>query len=335
MLDEKPLFSARKIFKKIPSRPFHHASTLVELSDGDLLAAWYGGSYEGARDVAILSSRFKRNDNTWKKPSVLVDTPGRSDGNPVLFVDNKGVVWLFYVTMLGEWWESCIIKYVKSTDGAYTWSTPVVMRDKTGWMTRNKPITLTNGDVLLPVYDEERWHSMVMISQDEGKTWTRYGDIATEQGVIQPTVVQLSDGTLLMYMRTGGEGGYVWKSTSTDNGRTWTPASKTHLRNPNSGIEMIRTSSGNLVLAFNDISRGRTPLNVALSTDEGTTWPYKKDLETGPGEFSYPSIIQSKDGNIHILYTHRRGETDRFDSRFHAYGANIKHVILNEAWIMN
>ncbi|MFQ6095751.1 MAG: exo-alpha-sialidase [Candidatus Bathyarchaeia archaeon] len=332
-MDEKPLFRAREIFKKIPTRPFHHAPTVVELPDEDLLAAWYGGSYEGARDVAILSSRFKLNDNTWTEPSVLIDTPDRSDGNPVLFLDNKGVVWLFYVTMLGEWWKSCIIKYIKSADGAHSWSTPIIMRHKMGWMTRNKPIILGNGDILLPVYDEERWHSMVMISEDCGKTWRRYGDISTEKGVIQPTVVQLSDQSLLMYMRTGGLGGYIWESTSTNNGRTWTPASKTHLRNPNSGIEMIRTSSGNLVLAFNDTSRGRTPLNVALSTDEGITWPYKKELETGPGEFSYPSLIQTKDGSIHVVYTHRRGEAGRSGPRLRAYGANIKHVILNEAWI--
>jgi len=330
---EGPSFSIKEIFDRISGRPFNHAPTLVELPGRDLLAAWYGGSYEGARDVVVLSSRFERISNAWKEPSVLVDTPDRSDGNPVLFVDRYENVWLFYVTMEGNWWDSCVIKYVKSEDGGFTWSSPTILRSEWGWMTRNKPLTLRNGYILLPIYDEDRWRSMVMISEDDGETWTRYGDIKTDQGVIQPTVVQLRDGSLLMYMRTGGKGGYIWKSASTDNGRTWTAACKTQLRNPNSSIEMVKTSDRNIVLAFNDSSAGRSPLNVALSTNDGCTWPFKKSLEIGQGEFSYPSVIQSRDGNIHVVYTHRRGEIGQFDRRFHAHRANIKHVTLNEAWI--
>ena len=326
------LLRVREVFREIPDRPSHHAPTIVELRNKDLLVAWYGGSYEGAEDVDILYSRFPSHGESWTEPRVLVDTPGRPDGNPVFFVDGRGDVWSFYVTMYGEWWDSCKVSYRKSVDEGQSWCSSVVLRDQIGSMIRNKPITLRSGDILLPIYDEKRWCSMVMISEDEGHTWATYGDICTSQGVIQPTVVQLFDGSLLMYMRTGGKGGHIWKSTSTDKGRTWSHASLTSLRNPNSGIDMVRLSSGNICLAFNDTSTGRTPLNVALSTDEGSTWPFKRALETGPGEFSYPAIIQSSDGNIHIVYTNRRGHR-QFDARLHIRGANIKHVIINEAWI--
>ena len=160
---------------------------------------------------------------------------------------------------------------------------------------------------------------MVMISEDGGETWRKYGGICAPQGVIQPTVVRLSNGSLLMYMRTGGRGGYIWKSVSLDNGRTWSSAMATSLRNPNSAVELVKLASGNIALAFNDTTRGRTPLNIALSLDEGATWPFNGALETGEGEFSYPAMIQDADGYIHIVYTNRR--------------VNIRHVKTNEAWI--
>lgn len=327
-------FEKRDLFNVIEGRPFNHAATFVELPNGDILAAWYSGSYEGAGDVAILSSRFRRSIGGWSKPSITIDTPDKCDGNPVLFLDRKKCLWLFYVVMHGENWRACTINYLKSYDEGLSWEEKGVLREEFGWMTRNKPIILHNNDILLPIYDEINWRSMVMISEDDGETWNVFGNVKAPQGVIQPTVVELKSGKLLMYMRTGGSGGFIWMSTSEDNGRTWSKASATTLKNPNSAIEMIRTIKGNLVLAYNDTSKGRTPLNVALSEDEGATWPYKKVLESGSGEFSYPSIIQDKMGYIHVAYTCRVGEPRRLEGKYHAFGANIRHAIFDEEWIM-
>jgi len=318
-MGEGAFFQVKNVFELDPRRPSCHGSTITELPNGDLLAAWYAGSYEKAGDVAILCSRLPREEDKWSEPIVLADTPDKSEGNPVLFVDDKRNVWLFFVTMYGAGWTTCKIKCKKSTDGGFTWSKTRVLRHRLGWMTRNKPIILENGDILLPVYDETKWHSMVMISEDGGETWRKYGGICAPQGVIQPTVVQLSNCSLLMYMRTGGGGGCIWKSVSLDDGRTWSSASPTPLRNPNSAIELVKLASGNIALAFNDTTRGRTPLNIALSLDEGATWPFNGVLEAGEGEFSYPAIIQDADGYIHIVYTNRR--------------VNIRHVKTNEAWI--
>ncbi|RJS84879.1 hypothetical protein CW702_01860 [Candidatus Bathyarchaeota archaeon] len=321
------------IFRQIPSRPFNHAPTIAVLPRGDILAAWYSGSFEGARDVAILSSRLVKSEGGWSDPAILIDTPNKCDGNPVLFVDRYGDLWLFYVVMHGETWETCTLNYVKSTDDGRSWGEHGVIRKEFGWMTRNKPLILSNGDVLLPIYDEVNWRSLVLISEDDGRTWTPYGDIKTPCGVIQPTVVELEEGELLMYMRTGGEGGYIWKSISRDYGRTWSRPVKTGIKNPNSAIEMIKTYEGNLVLVFNDSSRQRTPLKVALSEDGGETWSYTKTLESGVGEFSYPSITQDFEGMIHVVYTCRIGEPYRNEGRYHAYGATIRYVSFTEEWI--
>ena len=311
------MYNAGKIFEQIPNFPSCHGSTIAELPNGDLLAAWYAGSREGAKDVAIFTARRPSGSDRWKRPEMVVNTPDCSEGNPVLFVDAEDRVWLFYVTMHGDGWTRCKVYYLKSQTMRSDWSERSVLRAELGWMTRNKPIYLSNGDILLPVYDERNWHSMVMISEDGGETWNTYGDLTSPKGVIQPTVVQRGDGSLLTLMRS--RDGEIWRSTSDDLGRSWEAAHPTELPNPNCGVDMVRLHSGNIALVYNDTPRGRTPLTVALSTDEGGTWGYKRDLETEEGEYSYPAVIQSRDGSIHITYTYRRD--------------SIMHVQIDEAWI--
>lgn len=319
-----PYFRSELIFEpgSVAGRPSCHASTLVELPDGELLAAWFAGSKEGAPDVAELGARLPPDAKKWSKPRVLVDTPNKSDGNPVLHVDRQGRVWIFYVTKendLRPQWAQCPLKCRVSTDGGRSFGKEKVIHPELGWMDRNKPIYLANGDLLLPIYDERDWTSLMFISPDDGATWFPSQRIAGKGGNIQPTVVQLSDGSLLALMRTGSDDHRLWRATSHDNGRTWTSPVETDLPNPNSGCDMVKLADGHLVLAFNDSAKGRTPLTVALSTDEGRTWPVRRNLETAPGEFSYPAIIQSRDGMIHVTYTFQR--------------KSIKHAVFNEAWL--
>jgi len=311
------MYNAGKIFEQLPNFPSCHASTIAELPNGDLRAAWYAGSREGAKDVAIFTSRKRLGSDHWMYPKMIVNTPNFSEGNPVLFADATGQIWLFYVTMYGNRWTQCKMYYKKSSTMGYSWEESVVLREELGWMTRNKPLYLSNGDILLPVYDERDWHSMAMISEDGGETWYTYGDLSSPKGVIQPTVVQRKDGSLLMLMRS--RDGEIWRSTSDDLGRSWEAAHPTDLPNPNCGVDMMRLRNGNIALVYNDTRQGRTPLTVALSTDEGETWGYKRDLETEAGEYSYPAVIQSRYGCIHRTYTYRR--------------VSITHVEINEAWM--
>ncbi len=316
----KPHLKGELIFQKVEGYPSCHAGTIVELPNAGLLVAWYAGRQEKARDVAVLFSRRPQGAAEWSDVKVLVDTPNKSEGNPVLWCDPKGTLWLFYVTMEGNGWTTCNIKYMKSKDNGATWSEPVFLRKELGWMTGTKPLVLKNGETLLPLYDEENVSSVFMISSDGGETWQKTGPIKSSPGNIQPSVVQLKDGSLLCYMRTW-VAGKMWQSTSRDNARTWSPATKHDLPNSGSRLDMVKLQGGELVLIFNNTPRGRTPLSAALSTDEGQTWPLIKNLETERGEYSYPAVIQTRDGLIHVVYTYRR--------------THIKHAEFNKEWLIS
>ncbi|MFQ6130994.1 MAG: exo-alpha-sialidase [Armatimonadota bacterium] len=315
-----PAFRSELIFPPQTDRPSCHASTIAELSNRDLLCAWYAGQREGAPDVAILASRLPAGDEAWTAPEIIVDTPDQPEGNPVLFQAPDGRLLLFYVTIEWRSWQDCPLKLRASDDGGHTWGPERFLRRQHGWMTRNKPLVLDNGDLILPLYDESVWASLFGISSDGGESWQFTDLLRSQPGNIQPSVVQLTDGSLFALMRTGGHGGRLWQTRSRDRGRTWQEPAPSDLSNPNSAADVVRLPNGNLVLAFNNTATGRTPMSVALSRDEGRTWPLVRDLETGPGEYSYPAVITASDGLVHLTYTYRR--------------ESIKHVAFDEDWLI-
>jgi predicted neuraminidase len=299
--------------------PSCHASTIVECK-GDLIAAWYGGAAEGHPDSANLVARKPADAKAWDKPFVVAKQPGRAHGNPRLFLDPKGDVRLIYAVNFGKWCEGGSKLFErKSGDGGKKWSSEREIECGAPLLGKNKPIVLMSGEYVLPVEDEVRWQACVLISTDRCESWIRYGDIAGESGekVIQPTAAQLRDGSILMLLRTNV--GRIYETRSFDRGRGWTPATPTILSNPNSGIDMVRMRDGRLALVYNDSPQNwgpRTPLCLALSEDEGRSWQEELRLEQGPGEYSYPAIIQTSDGRLHVTYTWRR--------------ERIKHVVIGE-----
>jgi predicted neuraminidase len=157
---------------------------------------------------------------------------------------------------------------------------------------------------------------------DVGSTWTESNSVDTGEGFkkgnIEPAIVELGDGTLLMYMRSGSRT-CIWQSRSSDGGSKWTPPTRTPLPNPDSAVEFCRLGDGRIVLALNNSPETRNPLSIAISEDDCQTWLGFRDLEDGPGSFSYPAAIQADDGLIHITYTYKR--------------EGIKHVAIAPAWI--
>jgi predicted neuraminidase len=313
------LFQAEFIFEPCQSLPMNHGSMLAEMPDGDILCAWYAGSEEGARDVKIYAARLAKGSRAWSEPEVIADTADRSEGNPMLFVDDKGKVWLYFVTIHGLGWSMAKMKYAVSEDGGRTFGPVKLFRDNYGWMTRNHILRLESGTLLMPLYHESLRYSFFMRSTDGGETWQKAGRIKSRPGNLQPAIVELDEGTVLALMRTWGNNGKTWRAMSKDEGLTWSEAVEINIKNPRSATDMVRLSNGHLVIAFNNSTDRRTPLTVALSEDEGKTWPYLRDLETDEGRFSYPSLIQASDGMIHITYTYRR--------------ITIKHAVFPENWI--
>jgi len=196
---------------------------------------------------------------------------------------------------------------------------------QTGWMTRIHPLVLKSGRILLPLYSDGFNVGLVAISDDTGETW-RASKPIVGLGPIQPTLVQKKDGTIVAYMRDSGDPpGRVHVSTSNDNGESWSFTVKSEIPNPGSSLEVIALKSGNWLMIFNDTEDGRYRLAAALSNDEGATWKWKRLVEPSDDEgksFAYPSVIQTRDGLIHMTYSYSA-----------AKGKTIRHTTINEEWV--
>ncbi|MCC8409670.1 exo-alpha-sialidase [Mucilaginibacter sp. UR6-1] len=322
-------------FKKLSSdlvftnAPFKqcHASTIVQNKAGELLLACFGGTQEGKNDVSIwltTLSNGKATSTTKVADGVVNDTLRYPAWNPVLFKDKAGTITLFYKVGPNprEWWGM----YKTSHDDGKTWSAPVKLPAGILGPIKNKPVQLKNGVILSPSSIEEmgengRWKAHMERSTDNGKTWANIPvDTAGKFDVIQPSILTYSGGKLQILCRS--RQGTVVQAWSADGGKTWGKLSATSLLNPNSGTDAVTLKSGKQLIVYNpdvpgkDWFNGRGKLRVAMSTD-GQKWTDVAVLENGDKEeYSYPAIIQTNDGLVHITYTYDR--------------KNIKHVVLKE-----
>lgn len=318
-------FSSELLFERIPGASVYHCSTITEAANGDLLCLWYGGSYESADDQTLFLARRVAGERTWGKPEALIAGPEPLPGNGVIFVDGHQRVWVVWCRMegtrplgRGQGWDNCRLMSRVSTDHGVTWSKDTEFLDaKLRAVPRNPPVKLTSGNLVLPLEAivDGVHGSVFLIGTEGGKQWHQGGFTS---GGSQPAVIQRSDQSLLSLMRHAPR---ITQIESTDGGKSWTKAIPSALRCPDSGITMTRLANGHLVAVFNDSEMARTPLSIARSIDEGRTWETPFHLESNPGEYSYPCVIQSSDGKIHVTYTYRR--------------YSIKHVEINEDWLIH
>ena len=308
------------------SAPFPecHASTIEE-TPGGLVAAWFGGTEEGHEDVGIWVSRHL--DGKWSEPVEVANGVQHSTlrypcWNPVLFQQPDGALQLYYKCgpSPSTWWGML----TESGDDGETWARPWRLPQTIDGPVRNKPVLLDNGGLLCGSSTEyDGWTVHFEITRDFGWTWERIGPIHSkdEFNAIQPTILTHADGRLQILCRTKEM--VVTTSWSEDQGRTWSPMTATSLPNPNSGIDAVTLQDGRHLLVYNHTRRnsgdprGRALLNVAVSED-GENWQAALVLEHEPGgEFSYPAVIQSDDGLVHITYTWKRQK--------------VRHVVVDPA----
>lgn len=289
--------------------PSCHASTIVEGKDG-LVAAWFGGTREGAADVGIWISR-RGLSAKWDTPVQVASAKDASGEavpcwNPVLFQPKSGPLLLFYKT--GAQIRTWQTQLRSSDDGGVTWSEPRQLPDGICGPVKDKPVELADGTLLCPTSDEpapDRWLVHFSMTRDLGKTWEKTGPLndGAEFDAIQPTVLFHPGGKLQALCRT--KQGCISTLWSDDQGKTWSRMEATDLPNPNSGIDGVTLADGRHLLVYNPVKKGRSPLVIGLSTD-GRAWRQVHVLEDQPGEYSYPAIIQAKDGTVHITYTWKR-----------------------------
>jgi predicted neuraminidase len=300
-----------------PAR-YKHPAAITELNNGDLYLAYFGGSGEYGDDTAVYGSRRPKGSARWTPPKVIADTPRRGEGNPVVWQAPDGLVWLFYVNRYGDTWSSSRIKVKISTDQAHTWSDSFMLTMEAGTMVRGQPIVLSGGDYLLGVYfetGEDReatapdTKSFFLRYDVKAKTWSETNRITSRTGNLQPSPVQITDDFLIAYCRPGGgfidrKDSYLVRSESHDGGRTFADGiDDTRFQNPNSAADCIKLKNGHLLLVYNDSMKDRSPLTVAISTDNDKTYPHQRNIMEGHEPFAYPYAIQTKDGLIHIIFT--------------------------------
>jgi predicted neuraminidase len=317
--DDEPVVRTEFLFETAPLESAH-ASTIVETRNG-LVAAWFGGTREGANDVGIWVSRYAA--GRWTPP-VEAATGIEPDGtrypcwNPVLF-DMADALTLFYKVGPNprSWWGMVRT----SKDHGRTWSAGRRLPDQVLGPIKNKPIRLTDGAIVSPSSTESperpsRWRVHFERSIDSGRTWTLARPPASADGAqidaIQPSILTHPGGRLQALGRT--RSGRIFETWSHDAGKTWSPLALTSLPNPNAGTDAVTLRDGRHVIVYNHTAEGRSPLNVAVSGD-GRTWQPALVLESGPGEYSYPAVIQTSNGSVHVTYTWKR--------------LRIKHVVID------
>jgi predicted neuraminidase len=301
------------VFSQAPL-PSAHASTIVETPSG-LVAAWFGGTREKHPDVGIWMSR--QNAGRWTAP-VEVANGTQPDGrrypcwNPVLFRTSGGQLWLFYKVgpSPSHWWGLVS----QSDDDGRTWNTPRRLPDGILGPIRAKPVQLPDGTLLAGSSTEhEGWRVHMEWTRDPAGRWEKTPPLnsPTTISAIQPTILVHDTRRIQILCRT--EQGVIAESWSQDAGRSWSPLRGTALPNPSAGIDTVRLADGRFLLVYNPTRDNRRRLQIAVSSD-GRVWTPAVTLEDSPGEYSYPAIIQTSDGRVHVTYTWRR--------------QRIKHVVL-------
>jgi predicted neuraminidase len=356
----------------------NHAANLAVLPDGSLGCVWFAGTQEGVPDISVWFSRL--DGDVWSEPVQLSDDPTRSEQNPVLHVRDSGEVWLLWTSQHAGNQDTARVMRRTSFDGGTSWGPIHTMLPETaegGIFVRQPIVALPSGRRLLPIFHcvrvpgqkwvGERDYSAVMISDDVGGSW-REVVVPDSTGCVHMNIGALADGTLVALYRSRWADA-VYRSTSTDDGESWTSPDPTELPNNNSSIQFVVLPDDRLALVFNEssaadasarrtslydeidddgladppasneegpVSRAfwgapRAPMTLAISDDAGVSWPVRRNIEVGDG---YCLSNNSRDGlNREFSYPTIAATGDRLHVAFTRFRQAIEYVEVTYDWI--
>ena len=299
---------------------FNHAPSVVTLPNGNLLAVWFSAPFEASVDQVILGSYSSDSGKSWSRATVLQDVPRKSDFDPAFISDGNKTLFFYsvgrhniYPAVRNEknavGLQSFNTWLRISDDSGRTWSEPRLVGEHV--FCRSNGVRLSTGELLLPIYGPPDVAG-VLKSTDDGRTWKRFGSISTSAGADEPTLAELSSGTVLMVLRT--RDGYFWTTRSQDKGETWSRPERSQIHSAATSSNLFRLKDGRLLLTLDEsTARVRTPLVMRLSSNDGESWgsPVQLDAVTVPQpgdavwgrQVTYPSVAQLSDGTVVVVWT--------------------------------
>jgi len=328
---EAPVFRESFVARAESPIPECYNPTAVCLPDGSLVCAWSSGSGRRALDTAIKISFLPAGERSWTRPVTVADEPGYPDDYPLLVELPGGTLRLLFATLyrerrkaqLGLDLDSWHLKYRDSHDGGRSWGGEFFLVPESDRVPAGRVVNLSGGGLLLPVTDLRRGLSRFLSSRDGGSYWAEAARVGGSAGLVDPVVVELEPSHLVAALRpleSGSRERRLWFTESRDGGSSWLVPRPSGLPNPGGSVDLVKLGNGHLVLAYNDHPSWLTPLTLALSTDGGRTWPYKRNVVTGQWDNRDPALVAAGDGYIHIIYVYRDN--------------SLKDVEVNESWIM-
>eukprot|EP01100_Stratorugosa_tubuloviscum_P014454 TRINITY_DN773_c2_g3_i1.p1 TRINITY_DN773_c2_g3~~TRINITY_DN773_c2_g3_i1.p1 ORF type:complete len:374 (-),score=192.02 TRINITY_DN773_c2_g3_i1:172-1293(-) len=320
-----------------PPNAENHASFIAQLPSNELLIAWFSGEEEGSDNCSIYVSHLLSGSHHWTEAQLVSRRSGYSNQNPVLFYDpNSKYLYLFHSQQpAGSTDESkATIWQLISYDGqGNNWTEPQLLFSKPGSYDRHPIILSIDQSWLFPIYyaagSSSSQYSSVQVLKQNSNSWKEY-KVEDSNYLVQPCIVRPIPGQqkLYMFFRDRRAQSIYW-AQSINEAQTWDTPKRTTLPNNNSGIQAFVLASGAIAMVLNPLSnKNRIPISIYLSIDGGYTWPYMRELEpacdpyfiySGDYEFSYPTLLQTPDGFVHITYTYNRD--------------TIKYIRVTEKWI--
>ncbi|MCP5102176.1 MAG: exo-alpha-sialidase [bacterium] len=315
-----------------------HVASMAELRDGTLVVVWYGGKHEGSKDTLIyFTTRRPGEDGRWTMPRGILGRASASKelkryikkvGNPLIFSDSEDRLLLLYVTVSVGGWSGSSLNKKMSVDGGETWSrsrrltlSPFLNVSE---LVRNNPVRLRGGGFVVPIYHEciGTFSELLWLYPGTGERSFHYNKTRLTWGkrFIQPALTVGGPGKAAVFFRSHGGEKKIAMSESDDAGESWTEPRYLELPNPGAGLNAVRLSGNRVLLSYNHHEKTREDLSLAVSDGNLGQWRRTVVLENERGEeFSYPYMIRTGDGKIHLLYTWKR--------------KRIKHVVFNQAWL--
>jgi predicted neuraminidase len=315
-----------------------HASALVELDNGKLMATWYGGSREGSKDSAIFMAIYNPKQKTWGPEKIIANRQNtgiavqryvKKVGNPVIVRTRNNALHLFYVSVSIGGWSGSSVNHIHSNNNGDSWSNAQRLVSSpffnVSTLVKGEPLLMQDGAIAIPVYHEliGKFGEMLYFHPNRGVI--DKSRISSGRASLQPSVAAFDERNAVSLLRFSGKGKRrIQYAHTNDAGSSWTPMTATNLPNPNAAVSTRCVDSKTLLMAFNNTERGRHDLSLAVSTDRGKHWRTIHQIEYKPSSkieqrFSYPYLIEDRSGVFHISYTWNK--------------KMIRHVSFNREWL--